>query len=240
MKKFKCRFIIIETIITILLFSITGTALGWYDKTHISIARAAGYKMWYNAAGPDIAKIKAGNIEAFNHWFNNNRELDVTSQMVMQQTIRYNKADFSDAEGHLYGAIIASLREYEAYLKSGLFAEHNMAYCAHYIGDLSMPLHNVPYDEFNKYHHNINDATVDKVVLDHPENITRYMYDITLRNDCFEEDLSKEIARIANISRLLGQKIRAENRDMTPQEAYIQLGHSSSLFRAVLKHYKKL
>jgi hypothetical protein len=66
------------------------------------------------------------------------------------------------------------------------------------------------------------------------------MYKITLRDDHFEEDLSLEIARIANISRLLGYKMRAENRDMTPQEAYVQLGHSASLFRAVLRHYKKL
>lgn len=240
MKIFKFRMITIQLITILLLFSIAGTALGWYDKTHLSIARAAGYKMWYNAAGPDIAKIKAGNIEAFNHWYNNNSESEVTSQMVMGQINRYNRADLYDAEGHLYGAIIASLREYEAYLKAGLFAEHNIAYCAHYIGDLSMPLHNVPYDEFNKSRHNIIEEKVDKFIMENPENITPYIYGIILRDDHFEEDLSREIARIANISRLLGYKMRAENRDMTPQEAYIQLGHSASLLRAVLQHYKKL
>ncbi len=240
MKKYKSRIIIIELIITILLSSMAGTAFGWYDNTHLAIAKAAGYKKWYNAAGPDIAKIKAGNIEAFNHWYNNNSGSEVTSQMVMEQINRYNKADLSDAEGHLYGAIIASLREYEAYLKSGKFPEYHIAYCAHYIGDLSMPLHNVPYDEFNKNRHNIIEENVDKVVMGNSDNITRYMYGIILRDDHFEEDLSREITRIANISRLLGQKIRAENRDLTPQEAYIQLGHSASLLRAVLLHYKKL
>jgi hypothetical protein len=61
------------------------------------------------------------------------------------------------------------------------------------------------------------------------------MYNITLRADHFEEDLAKEIARIANISRQLGLKLRAENRNMTKEEAYVQLGHSASLFKALLK-----
>jgi hypothetical protein len=61
------------------------------------------------------------------------------------------------------------------------------------------------------------------------------MYEINLRPDRFEEDLAKEIARVANISRMLGLKLRAENRDMTQKEAYAQLGHSASLLKAVLK-----
>jgi hypothetical protein len=61
------------------------------------------------------------------------------------------------------------------------------------------------------------------------------MYNIKLRTDHFEEDLAKEIARVANISRQLGLKLRAENRNMTKEEAYVQLGHSASLLRAVIK-----
>lgn len=240
MKKLVCKFVTCKIIIMLLLSTLAGTALAWHDKTHLAIARTAGYKMWYNAAGPDIAKIKAGNIEGFNHWYNNNNASEVTSPMVMEQIKRYNKADITDGEGHLYGAIVAALREYEAYSNSGKYAEYHVVYCSHYIGDLSMPLHNTPYDEFNKERHSINDGIVDQVVLSDPENVTQHMYRITLRDDHFEEDLSREIARIANITRLLGYKMRAENRDMTPQEAYTQLGHSASLLKAVLRHYKKL
>jgi hypothetical protein len=49
----------------------------------------------------------------------------------------------------------------------------------------------------------------------------------------FEADLVREIARIANLSRILGYKLRAEKRYMTKQEAYIQLGHSASLLKAL-------
>ena len=38
--------------------------------------------------------------------------------------------------------------------------------------------------------------------------------------------------------RKLGYKLRAENRSITKAEAYVQLGHSASLFKAVLEHYK--
>ena len=45
----------------LLWFSTTTSA--WYDETHRAIAKAAGYKKWFHAAGLDMAKIKAGNSE---------------------------------------------------------------------------------------------------------------------------------------------------------------------------------
>jgi len=37
-------------------------AHAWYDQTHLAVAQVAGLSSWYNAAGSDRAKIKAGNI----------------------------------------------------------------------------------------------------------------------------------------------------------------------------------
>jgi hypothetical protein len=59
------------------------------------------------------------------------------------------------------------------------------------------------------------------------------MYVIIIEN---ENDLAREIARIANISRQLGLRMEKENRDMTPDEAYRQIIHSASLLRAVLNY----
>lgn len=214
------------------------TASAWYDETHLAIAKAAGYAKWYNAVGADIAKLKAGSIESYNHYFNNNNDLIVTPKMVMSQIAKYNNP--SDKEGHLYGAIIASLRGYNETKKAGKYAEYHIALCTHYVGDLSQPLHNIPYDDFNRNHHDINDGIVEAEVLKKIARIEKNVYQINLRSDSFEEDLSKEIARIANLSRKLGQKLKAENRDMTEQEAYIQLGHSVSLLRAILKYLGKI
>ena len=62
------------------------------------------------------------------------------------------------------------------------------------------------------------------------------MYPIVIRD---EDDLAREIARIANIARQLGLKIKSENRDMTQDEAYTELSHSASLLRAVLSYAKE-
>jgi hypothetical protein len=223
------------------LISFSGQSLAWHDKTHLAVAKAAGYDAWYNAAGADIAKIKAGDRERNNHWYNNNSKEEITVQIVLDQIARYNKADgLEDIEGHLYGAIIGALREYEKDSALGKYAEYHLAYCAHYIGDLSMPLHNTPYDDFNERHHSINDGIVEKTILDQPRKIIRNMYKINLRDDQFEADLAREIARIANLSRKLGYKLAKEDRDMTPEEAYVQLSHSASLLRSVLQHYKRI
>jgi hypothetical protein len=211
-----------------------GIAFGWHDKTHLAIAKAAEYDRWYNAAGPDITKIKAGDIEATNHWFSNNAAVVVTEALVLNQVEQYNKA--SDQEGHLYGAIIASLRAYSKDKKGGRYAEYHMAFCAHYIGDLSMPLHNVPYDDFNKNRHSTNDGVIEFSALNNIGLIQKNMYPVVIHD---EDDLAREIARIANIARQLALKIKSENRDMTQDEAYTELSHSASLLRAVLSHAKE-
>jgi hypothetical protein len=228
-------------VILCFLFLFASQASAWHDRTHLAICKAAGFDMWYHCAGPDIAKIKAGNIEEYNHWFNNTAEAEITPQMVLDQIEHYNKrSKIFDAEGHLLGAIIASLRAYEKDHRSGKYALYNLVYCAHYIGDLTMPLHNIAYDDFNQDHHQANDGIVEDTILNEPEKIVKQMYPINLSKKDFEADLAREIARIANISRKLGYKLRAEKRDMTKQEAYTQLGHSASLLRAVLQYYNKI
>jgi hypothetical protein len=74
-----------------------------------------------------------------------------------------------------------------------------MAYCAHYIGDLSQPLHNTLYDEYNRKNHGKTDGVINDRILDNLDAIK--VYDIELRT---EGDLVKEIARIANLSLTLG------------------------------------
>ncbi len=204
----------------------------WHDRTHVAVAKAAGYEYWFNAAGADITKIKAGAIEEKNHYFNNYKNETVTDKMVLEQVPRYDSP--SDEEGHLYGAIVAALRNYRSGKSVGKFSEYHRAFAVHYIEDLSQPLHNVLYDNFNKTHHSYNDGVVDSDILNNIGEIEKRMYEIKLRPENFEEDLAKEIARIANISRQLAFKMKAENRDMTKEEAYVQLGHSASLLKAVL------
>ena len=165
--------------VTVFLFlSFPGISQAWHDKTHLAIAKVAGYEQWYNAAGPDIAKIKAGDKEGYNHFSDNPPGTVITPEMILDQVHRYD--DPSDESGHLYGAIVASLRDYKSAKSTGKYGEYYLAYCAHYVGDLSMPLHNTLYDSFNRQHHASMDGIVEDEVLNHLEQIKIYSIKINI------------------------------------------------------------
>jgi hypothetical protein len=71
-----------------------------------------------------------------------------------------------DRSGHLYGAIIASVRDYIELKKKGRYAEYHLAYAAHYSGDLSQPLHHTLYEDFNRRYHSKMDGIVNDDVID--------------------------------------------------------------------------
>jgi hypothetical protein len=202
-------------------------ASAWHDETHVAILKAAGYHKWFNATGADMAKIKAGKTEAHNHYCNQARGTVVTPQTVLRHVDLYNQID---EKGHLYGAIIASLRDYTADKRQGKYGEYHLAFSGHYVSDLSQPLHNTHYGSFNEEHHVAVDGIINDDILDNLDKIRIYSITITSK-----EELAWEIARIANLSLKLGYKMEAENRLMTKEEAYVQISHSASLFKAILK-----
>ncbi len=208
-----------------------GDAFGWFDETHLAVAKAAGYRKWYNAAAADIARVKAGRREGCNHYSNHRRGGRVTEGEVRAQVSGYDRFDRS---GHLYGAIVASLRDAMAEAAKGGYAHKYLAYCVHYVGDLSMPLHHIEPSPFARRTHLENDGIVNAEVLEHPERIRRYPIRIET-----EDDLIAEIVRIANLSLILAERLEDERRLMTADEAYLQLGHSASLLAAVLGYFQR-
>ena len=200
----------------------------WHDETHIAIAKAAGYEKWFNAAGADLTKIKAGDIENKNHYVYNPQGTVVTAERVLDQADRYNVPH--DTKGHLYGAIIAAIREYRTATQTGKYAEYHLAFCAHYVGDLSQPLHNTRYTPYNQQNHIATDGIIENEVLYNLPLIEIYPIDIRS-----EIDLAKEIARIANLSLNLGYRLEKEDRMLSRQEAYEQISHSASLLKAIIR-----
>ena len=208
------------------------TSSAWYDETHVAIAKRAGYLKWFNAAAADVAKLKLGAVEGHNHFVNNPPGRTITASMVLAQVARY---DTVDPQGHLYGAILASLRNYLQVSGQGAYAENHLAYCAHYVGDLSMPLHQTVYDDYNEKYHNDTDGIINPEVLSNLEKIR--IYPISINS---EEALIRQIVRIANLSMRLGYQLEAEKRLITREEAYRQIGHSASLLKAILAYAAKL
>ena len=227
------RFAILSLILSVTVFFLhpPDNSFAWNDETHISIAKAAGYRKWFNATGADMAKLKT-ETEKNNHYVNNPLDTVVTPEMVLAQVDGYNRIE---KKGHLYGAIIAAFRDYVRDKKLGKYGAYHMGFCAHYVGDLSQPLHNIVYDEFNKKYHVSIDGIINDEVLDNPSEIKNYP--ITIRS---EADMAREIARIANLAIALANRLEEENRMITKKEAYGQISHSASLFRAILAYAKTL
>jgi hypothetical protein len=144
--------------------------------------------------------------------------------MVLAQAEKYNQID---NHGHLYGAIIPSVRDYIREKKKGKYGEYHLAFCAHYVGDLSQPLQSIEHNLFNrKYHKEINGVANDEI-LDNLDKIK--VYPISIGSE-------REIARIANQAMALGYKLEDEGRVLTKEEAYRQLSRSASLFRAIVEY----
>ena len=227
MKKAKYPIVTLLTIFFVIGFA--GKLYPWHDETHIAIAKATGYKKWYNATGADMAKLKAGRIERLNHYVNNSRETIVTPEIIFQQIQKYNNK--TDIRGHLYGAIIASVRDYLKEKHKGKYGEYHLAFCAHYIGDLSQPIHNTLYNFYSRKNHKTIDGIINDEVLDNIDKIKIYPIKIESEND-----LAIEIARIANLSIKKGYQIQDEKRLLTKEEAYQQISHSASLLKAILRY----
>ncbi|MFZ5775753.1 MAG: hypothetical protein ACOY3Z_09750 [Thermodesulfobacteriota bacterium] len=225
-------------------------ARAWHDATHMAVAKAAGLdNLAYLAVGPDMAKEKAGDREAKNHYHNTPKGVEITTAMVLAQVGDYNRPN--DADGHLHGAIIAAVNDFLRKNSANKYALYSIGYAAHYLGDLSMPFHNIAYDDFNRAHHGANDATVeasgptgeatDAKVARLAGEIQRRMRDLPplrLPNDGsgLTQELAAEIAELANRSAALGYAMRDEQPQrtrMTEEEAYGQLAWSARLLQAV-------
>jgi len=97
----------------------------------------------------------------------------------------------------------------------------------------------VPFPHFlflRRYHKTTDgtDGIINDEVLDNIDRIKIYPIEINS-----EEDLANEIARIANLSIKKGYQIEDEKRLLTKDEAYEQISHSASLFKAILEYVGK-
>lgn len=240
----------ISAVILCAVFSFPGRPAAWHDATHMAIVKAAGLNdLVYLAVGADMAKEKAGAIEARNHYHNTPKGKAITPEMVLNQAADYNSPN--DAEGHLYGAIVAAVEDYARRKSSGKYDRYPLGYASHYLGDLSMPLHNIEYDEFNKLHHSANDGIVegtgprDETV---EEKVSRLAGNIQERMDRhppielpsdpqkLSRELAIHIAAIANQASALGYAMRdavPQKTRLTEEEAYMQLARSAQLLKAV-------
>jgi len=227
MKKIFFGFLVI-----FLFVSFFSSAMAWHDRTHIAVGVAAQFDQAYNLAGPDVAKLKVDTVEEYNHWVDNSETTTITKALIKGQIQKYNLGTEREKRGHLYGAIVAAIRAYQDESAAGKFATYHLVYAGHYIGDLSMPLHNIDNHLFDTLpNHYENDHIVENEITANMDKVK--LLPITIKN---EDDLIQNIALIATKSKGLGYKLLKEERNMTKEEAYQQISQSASLFKAVLEY----
>ena len=214
---------------------ITGysSLFSWFDKTHIAIGKLAGFREDYSLTAPDILKIKYLN-EGPNHYYNCRENEEITRQLVIKQTKDYNVLT---NQGNLYGAIVASIRNAKAAKDSGKHIATYLSFTGHYIGDLSNPVHNMRFNDFNIARHTDNDAVLDGNIQAEIKKIRINAF--TIKN---EEELIDKIIEIAAISKRLGYKLQRDYYQdnskgiMTKEEALNQIKLSADLFKSVLDY----
>jgi hypothetical protein len=108
-----------------------------------------------------------------------------------------------------------------------------LAFCAHYVADLSQPLHNIENSPYNQANHKDTDGIINDEIMGNLDKINVYPIKIDT-----EESLIRELTRIANLSMALGYKLEDEKRLLTKEEAYQQVSHSVSLFKGILDYMK--
>ena len=214
---------VLLTCITAFFYVNTITVGAWYDATHIAVMQAsnAPYSSCL-AIAPDVLSIKLTS-EAANHYSSINKT-QITAKDVLEQTERYNQID---KDGHLYGAIIVSSTHVYDRLVNNVRPDYYYSFLAHYVGDLSQPLHNSPYDAFNRFYHN----HIDGLVNDLPNLTKRIIIHMDKQNITNNTDIVNAVVTLANDARAADRKLRQQG--LLHDDALKLLGKSASLLYAI-------
>ncbi len=234
--------------------------LGWSCKTHAFIAREAGLADPQAACFPDLSKKENDTLLGPYHWHNAAPHAVVTPGYIDRYGITegpYVKAGapesgtivirVPDPAGVLYWKIVDLYRHMKN--SAGWEREYYLLSLAHYVGDLSQPLHNFPYGNLpaadglvyreagrwaKNAHMDFDKALDSSLPLDENSRASLAAMALPLKITS-EHDLRKEISRIANESLALANRCHAGKRVITQKEALRQVSMSISLLKALVR-----
>jgi hypothetical protein len=203
-------------------------AAAWFDATHQAIVEASDLP--YSPCLALAADVVASKhpIEKYNH-YSNCPDAFITAAQVLQEAARY---DTVDPPGHLYGAVLAAFHRLRATTKASRRPDYDFAFLAHYVGDLSQPLHNSPHDAFNRAHHLRLDGAVDTLPALASQIRSRAPY-LEIQSD---NEAVEAIVQVANAARLADRQLRLTG--LSEEDILSLLGQSTSLLQALFKFIK--
>jgi hypothetical protein len=240
--------------IALVLFA-PGLSSAWSEKVHTYVAGKAGLKNPEYANLPDLAREENRALLAPLHMHFAAPGTVVTAAYIDrfkigEQTIRLSqgretKIRVPDAAGVLYLEIV-DLYE-RAATSRGWRQRYYLLNIAHFIADLSQPLHNCPWGTipaadgriypkigaWSRDQHGAFDRSLDPFLPPDKKMEEMVGREIRRLEVGSADDLKREVARIANSSIELAARCHAENRQMTKEEALRQVAMSVSLLKAV-------
>jgi hypothetical protein len=250
----------------VLLFSAaTASPLwGWSSLAHIFIAREAGLPHPETACFPDEMRLEQTTLFSPFHWHNAApdtvvdaayiEDLKVDPEKYVKKSAPKGKTislKVPPASGVLYWRIVELYDSLQG--KKGWQYDFYLGQIAHFVADLSAPLHNFPhgddpasdglvYEEmglWNAARHGAFDAALNSFIAGLPQKEEEFRRLLTPVKVTNREELKREVAKVANASiRLANRCYRENQRPMTPEEALKQAALSVSLLKAVMKGNK--
>jgi len=251
-------------IIILILLAFISNTFGWSSECHIYIAVEAGIKNPEITCFPDLSREENISLLGPFHWHDAVPNTIVTPDYIDQYQITEGmyvksgapeskpiKIKVPDPSGVLYWKIIELYQKMKG--KTGWQYDYYLTNIAHYVGDLSQPLHNFPYASepasdgksypeiglWAKEHHWQFDSVLDSYLPLEGKDKETFQTLITPIEIMSVDDLKREISNIANSSIRLANKCYSEKRIITKDEALRQIAMSVSLLRAIIKSTNK-
>ncbi|ACI20880.1 conserved hypothetical protein [Thermodesulfovibrio yellowstonii DSM 11347] len=248
-------------IVFLILFFPISISHAWDCKTHAYIAKKAGIRIPEAACMPDIIRDENYDLLAPFHYHDASPDTVVTPEYIDKFGIKeafllVDGKNFRISVPHPAGVLYWKIVQIYEKMKSldrtkpdnVLAYEYYLVSIAHYIGDLSQPLHNFPYGDspasdgkmyekegyFNREYHIKFDEAFSHYLntsADIHIKIDNAIKQIKLSS---KEDLKKEISEIANSAIKIANKCYNENRLPNEEELIKQISWSISLLRAVI------
>lgn len=239
---------LIAIILTLCLCPVT-CALAWTDQAHLAMGLAAGFPCFYNCAAPDISHTVAtvnglSQTDRKAHFYNVPDDHTLTVEDAYAQ-LQYIGQPAEDCPyGYLLGAILQATRLCKEKTGSGAYDDEYYAVLLHYVADLAQPLHMSTYDDFNVNHHFACDHILSDTEAEVPVIAAMALADELTVEDTLhfetEEQMLEAVLDLAARSRDLGRIMYAEQRNLSREEALLQVSRAASLGRAILKYCGKL
>lgn len=253
-----------KTIITILavlsFFASSTFCYSWSCKTHTFIAKQAGMKMPEYACIPDEVRHENYNIMVQFHFHGASPNTVVTPEYIQKynvRTVNVKEEGKSDAISikipHESGVLYWKILDLYNKMGSNELKDYQYNYfimsIAHFIGDLSQPLHNYPFKQqpaadgkiyenqgrWSSEKHTEFDYMLDALYPLSQEDMHFLRAKISVIKIKNSDDLSREVSKIANSSINMANICFRENRIMTKKEALERIAMSISLLKAILK-----